>query len=452
MKAKIVFLSVLILVCTLFADDNSTNTFVFKTKPVFNMDKYRIIDYEPFKILTLPADSQFISCIDDTLEEMKSNDSSISTLSEIAQSSSTTKFDDSVAQMEKITSLRCAPSFWNNFIQIGTGDKKVYPGVTSISGIQYMKNLTEIEIISPFLFDLRPLETLSNAQQSNPSDKKLKNLKLIINFYNPGTRAHVDFRPISGFIALEKLNLTNTKISDLRPLAGLTNMKELYLANNFIYDLTPLKDMTQLEVLFLSNNLIRYTDALKYLTELELLALDNNKTLRNVKPLIPLVNLKLLALHNCNVIDFGPLSNFKHLKRLSVHENSIRLIGKLKNYKAAAFDGLEFLTVCNNNKIILPDNTVQYNDFLDFTTYAIQQSFGTVVCDACGVNNTCNVFPSTGFVIPIDPDYLKIINNDFVLNPIFGGDYIEDLLLPPTIILNPVNPIINPVINPVTNP
>ncbi|MCH7550036.1 MAG: TonB-dependent receptor, partial [Candidatus Krumholzibacteriota bacterium] len=77
-----------------------------------------------------------------------------------------------------------------------------------------------------------------------------------------------DVSPMSGMVALTKLELNDNQISDVSPLSSLKALRSLELSNNQISDVSPLSNLTALTTLTLKNNLIRDVSSLTNLMAL----------------------------------------------------------------------------------------------------------------------------------------------------------------------------------------
>lgn len=58
----------------------------------------------------------------------------------------------------------------------------------------------------------------------------------------------LDESALAEFTQLERLELSDTLVSDLTPLAGLTQLKHLYVSSTKVRDLRPLAGLTQVTV------------------------------------------------------------------------------------------------------------------------------------------------------------------------------------------------------------
>ncbi len=119
---------------------------------------------------------------------------------------------------------------------------------------------------------------------------------------------------------VEKLNLSNNKISDLSALAKLTRLTDLHLGFNQISDLSALNELKQLKNLTLYSNQISDVSALKELTHLTGLNLSENK-INDVNPLGELKRLTTLNLGFNRISDVSILVELHQLTRLHLEDN-----------------------------------------------------------------------------------------------------------------------------------
>ena len=105
--------------------------------------------------------------------------------------------------------------------------------VTDLTGLEYARNLTSLNIPRGDYADLSPLE-------------KLSRLKTLLLSRNPIR----DISALQPLVNLEHLELWGTSISDLSPLAGMTALRSLNVDySNNVSDLTPLQNLANLESL-----------------------------------------------------------------------------------------------------------------------------------------------------------------------------------------------------------
>ena len=207
---------------------------------------------------------------------------------------------------------------WFNLLTIPPPDLPADPKVSDLTGLEYAKNLTEL---NGYDHDIRSLEPIKGLT-------KLRNLRLA------GNRNLGDISPIRGLTTLIELFLGNTGVSDITPLANLTNLTFLDLKNNQIQDISVLANLTKLKSLNLwnrenlpwqpkGNNQVRDIRPLANLTALTNLYLDGNQ-ISDLTPLANLTELILLEIRGNQVRDISPLTGIAHrLRTLYLQENPL---------------------------------------------------------------------------------------------------------------------------------
>ncbi|MBU3112699.1 leucine-rich repeat domain-containing protein [Clostridium lacusfryxellense] len=162
-------------------------------------------------------------------------------------------------------------------------------GITSLEGVQALKNLNSIFIQKNNLKDVSPLKDLVNLRQivilkNNIEDitpiYNLKQLEQLYIFEN-------DIKDISGIDQLQnmkKLGFCDCKITNINELEQLINLKELLIDGNLVKDISVLHNHFELEKLYISNNLITSIRAVGKLKKLKVFHCGGNK-IKNFKPL-----------------------------------------------------------------------------------------------------------------------------------------------------------------------
>ena len=206
--------------------------------------------------------------------------------------------------------------------------EKLVLGANEISEIWPLSALTQLKTLNLNFNDIRDISRLATLRQ-------LERLELWDNQIS-------DVRPLTGLTQLTYLDLDENEISDLRPLTGLTQLQGLYLNTNEISDLRPLAGLTNLEELQLYNNEISDLRPLAGLTNLEELSLGNNQII-DVHPLAGLTNLEGLLFDHNQIIDVRPLAGLTNLDALLFEHNQIVDVRPL-----AGLTQLQFLFLAEN--------------------------------------------------------------------------------------------------------
>ncbi|EAH0494279.1 internalin, partial [Listeria monocytogenes] len=221
--------------------------------------------------------------------------------------------------------------------------------IASIEGVQYLNNLTEIQIfgMNNSVSDLHPLSGLMKLKYINFDDNKISDLSPLSNLTNLTgmslkNNQISDLSPLSVLTNLTRLNLQDNQISDLTFLSGLTNLTTLYMGNNQIIDISPLSGLTDLTSLYMNNNQIIDISPLSGLTDLTSLYINNNQII-DISPLSGLTNLTTLYMGYNQVIDISPLSGLTNLTTLYMDRNKIIDISPL-----SGLTNLTRLTILDN--------------------------------------------------------------------------------------------------------
>lgn len=165
-----------------------------------------------------------------------------------------------------------------------TNLEAVDAGITSLSGIEHLTNLTTLSLRYNFISDVTPLQNLT----------KLTSLLLFANNIT-------SIAPLGNLRNLEVLDLNSNTVTSIGALSGLTKLVQLGLAENNITSIVSLASLSNLEEVSLSGN--EFT---------------------SLEPIRNLTKLRVLEIWDVNVTDFTPLtSRSASLKELSVNENNI---------------------------------------------------------------------------------------------------------------------------------
>ena len=119
---------------------------------------------------------------------------------------------------------------------------------------------------------------------------------------------------------LTVLNLYHNPISDISPIAGMERLVNFNLWGCQIEDLTPLRALPKFEGGFLGGNRISNLEPLTGLTNITGLNLNFN-SISDVRPLATLHNLFHLELDHNQIVDYSPLAGLANLEVLSIHRN-----------------------------------------------------------------------------------------------------------------------------------
>ncbi|EOA2659821.1 class 1 internalin InlE [Listeria monocytogenes] len=170
-------------------------------------------------------------------------------------------------------------------------------GITTIEGLQYLTNLSELELIDNQVTDLNPLTNLTKITELRLSGNPLKDVSALAGLKNLKTMDLIytditDVTPLAGLSNLQFLSFGSTQVSDLTPLANLSKLTTLNAMNSKVSDVSPLTGLSNLTEVYLEENQISAVSPLAKLPNLSIVTLTN-QTITNQpvfyqnKPIIP---------------------------------------------------------------------------------------------------------------------------------------------------------------------
>lgn len=175
-------------------------------------------------------------------------------------------------------------------------------GISDLTGIEALTNVTSLDLSINYLSNISPLSKLQRLEILKLSFNTiadlqplltLKQLKILTVDNNMVT----DISALANLYQLENLSLQNNLITDIAPLKGLTELQHLNLAVNNISDISSLANLRKLHYLSLLNNDVTDIGDLQSLTDLQGLHLGGNK-IRNADSIANLIRLSNLNLSN----------------------------------------------------------------------------------------------------------------------------------------------------------
>ena len=186
------------------------------------------------------------------------------------------------------------------------------PSIT-IAGEEYSTDLTELDLSSRYLTD-------------------------------------ADIEPLQYMVNLTRLDLRQNQLTDLTPLSGLTRLKSLELRGNNLSDLSPLANLTELEELRLggsdsgvNNPNIQDLTPLSGLKKLETLVIPGNSQIRDLTPISGLTGLREFSMSGDSsagaylIDDLSPLSGLTNLEHLSVTISGVDSLEPLQDLKKLTY-------------------------------------------------------------------------------------------------------------------
>ncbi|EOV5934975.1 class 1 internalin InlE [Listeria monocytogenes] len=215
-------------------------------------------------------------------------------------------------------------------------------GITTIEGLQYLTNLSELELIDNQVTDLNPLKNLTKITELRLSGNPLK-----------------DVSALAGLKNLKTMDLIYTDITDVTPLAGLSNLQFLSFGSTQVSDLTPLANLSKLTTLNAMNSKVSDVSPLTGLSNLTEVYLEENQ-ISDVSPLAKLPNLSIVTLTNQTITNQPVFYQNKPIVPNVVTGLSGELI---------APD-----TISDNGTYTSPNLTWDLNSFINSVSYTFNQS------------------------------------------------------------------------------
>ncbi|EAE7074005.1 class 1 internalin InlE [Listeria monocytogenes] len=237
-------------------------------------------------------------------------------------------------------------------------------GITTIEGLQYLTNLSELELIDNQVTDLNPLTNLTKITELRLSGNPLKDVSALAGLKNLKTMDLIytditNVTPLAGLSNLQVLNLDINQITDITPLAGLSNLQFLSFGSTQVSDLTPLANLSKLTTLNAMNSKVSDVSPLTGLSNLTEVYLEENQ-ISDVSPLAKLPNLSIVTLTNQTITNQPVFYQNKPIVPNVVTGLSGELI---------APD-----TISDNGTYTSPNLTWDLNSFINSVSYTFNQS------------------------------------------------------------------------------
>ena len=152
-----------------------------------------------------------------------------------------------------------------------------------------------------------------------------ENLQLLVNMreINIIDKSFVtDLEPMSWFLNLRKLTVSNTKVSDITPLLELTYLEEINMPNNPIVQLPGIAKIKSIRKLNLESTSIEDLTVVGSLSWLVSLNIGGTKV-KKLKGVDGLSSLEFLAINNTTVKSLKGLEKLQNLKELKCYRTEI---------------------------------------------------------------------------------------------------------------------------------
>ena len=249
----------------------------------------------------------------------------------------------------------------------GSGTYSSPGDMSSLIGLEYAEQLTDLSLEYEELSDLTPLAGLAD----------LKYLSLYNNQIS-------DVTPLNGLIDLIGLDLSDNNISNIAPLTGLINLTDLDLSDNQISVIASLDGLDSLEYLIIHSNQIIDVSGLVGLDSLIGLAIYHNQ-ISDITPIAGLASLEWLDLYSNEIYNLPDLSGLVNLDWLDLGYNSISDItslGELDSLIFLSLDGNSISDITSLGGLInLTDLYLHNNQISDVTPLANLTNLNTLDLD-----------------------------------------------------------------------
>lgn len=137
-----------------------------------------------------------------------------------------------------------------------------------------------------------------------------------------------DISFIENMPELTEVSFCSNRISDMTPLTACRKLTAVNFSGNQVTDLSPLKDKTNLTALGLAGNNISDITALENMTHLKNLSLSMNR-IQDISVLGNMTEMEWLGLSGNEIEDFTPIEDMRNLFFLDVSDNPGQDIGEL---------------------------------------------------------------------------------------------------------------------------
>lgn len=315
-------------------------------KVLFTNDLWTITDF------TLPAEAENLSdlkhlafveklTISNTVSGQLSNLAGLANIKELSITDMTVNADEiafigRLPNLQKLTLNNCS--------------------LSTISGLEFAKNLTYLDLGNNAIRDIAPLSKLVNLQTLTMKQNALNDLSALSTL-NALTVLDVSFNnlttisPIATITGLKSLDVSNNSLEEIANVQQLTNLEYLSIACNGISDVDPINACVKLTKLDVSTNDISDISELSVLDKLETFNFSYNSVTKipewdadcalvnidgsynKIKTLEPLGGLKKLNNiymdYNKDISSVKALANCPMLIQVNVYGTKVTQVGVL---------------------------------------------------------------------------------------------------------------------------
>ena len=212
--------------------------------------------------------------------------------------------------------------------------------ISTITGLEYCKNLKYLDLSNQDLYEISSLSTLTGIEHlnlfNNPRVEYLSPLTNLtsMKYLNLESCEMTDVKYIENMKSLSYLNLISRKdLTDIPPIKDFTKLEVLKISSAPIKNISFIINMPNIKVLWLRGTDIKDLSPLENLSGLQELNMDLNFSL-NTTSIKKLTTLKVLSLEMCSrdrthPLDISPITYLKNLTSLSLRNNQITNIQPL---------------------------------------------------------------------------------------------------------------------------
>lgn len=218
--------------------------------------------------------------------------------------------------------------------------------ISNLSGIEYAKNLTYLDLGENEISDISRLAGLTKMRVLHLPFNQISDISALsglarLEIVDLSYNRIREVRALNGLTEIHALNLSANGINDISALSRLTKLIDLKLAANGISDISALSEFNTLYTLNLTYNNISDISALSKLSTLQDLTLTGNK-ISDISALKGLTNLYTLHLEINKINDISALSGLTKLTTLNVSVNElsdIRALSRLTKLEDLSLGG-----------------------------------------------------------------------------------------------------------------
>jgi len=158
-----------------------------------------------------------------------------------------------------------------------------------------------------------------NGDYTAENLQKLVNLESIQVIDKPGIH---NLNPVSWFMNLKTLTVSNTRVSDITPLFGLPYLSELNLPNNPVFQVTGITQIKSLKKLNLESTSVEDLSVIGQLAWLKELNIGGT-LIKKLKDIEGMSNLETLVINNTSVKSLKGVESLQNLKTLRCYRTGI---------------------------------------------------------------------------------------------------------------------------------